>query len=75
MAAGIHFLVSCPSSPHTDNTPFPRMLEFDIAENPLRDEVVLERFRPQPGGLRVPTGAGLGGTLDPERLAKYMTKH
>ncbi len=30
MAAGIHFLLSCPNSPHTGNIPFPRMLEFDI---------------------------------------------
>jgi len=74
MAAGIHFLVSCPRSPHTDNTPFPRMLEFDIADNPLRDDVAVESFRPQPGGLPVPTGPGLGVTLDPARLDKYRTK-
>ena len=44
---------------HTDNAPFPRMLEFDIAENPLRDDVAVDTFRPQPGGLPVPTGPGL----------------
>lgn len=73
MAAGIHFLVSCPQTPHTDNVPFPRMLEFDIAENPLRDDVAVETFRPEPGGLRVPTGPGLGVTLDPERVARYRS--
>lgn len=74
MAAGIHFLVSCPNTPHTDNAPFPRMLEFDIADNPLRDDVALETFRPQPGGLPVPTGPGLGVTLDPDRVARYRAK-
>ena len=36
------------------------MLEFDIAENPLRDEVVLERFRPQPGGCVFRPALGWG---------------
>ena len=65
--------MSCPQTPHTDNVPFPRMLEFDIAENPLRDDVAVETFRPEPGGLRVPTGPGLGVTLDPERVARYRS--
>ena len=74
MAAGIHFLLSCPNSPHTGNIPFPRMLEFDIADNPLRDDVAVESFKPQPGGLPAPTGPGLGVTLDHTRVAKYLAK-
>ncbi len=74
LAAGIHFLASSPTTPHTENTPFPVLLEYDIADNPLRDNVVKENLWPEPGGVVVPTGPGLGLTLDMEKVEKYRIR-
>jgi len=74
LAAGIHFLVSTPTTPHTENVPFPTLLEYDIAANPLRDDLVKENLWPEEGGVVVPTGPGLGLTLDMDKVEKYRIK-
>ena len=74
LAAGMHFMTSMPVMPHTDNVPFPVLLEYDIADNPLRDDVVRETLWPEQGGVRIPPGPGLGLTLDLERAGKYLVK-
>ncbi len=74
IAAGLHFMTSLPIYPHTDNPPWPMMLEFDIAENPLRDDVVTENLRPVDGAVAVPAGPGFGLTLDPEKVEKYRSR-
>src|SRR5581483_11390795 len=74
VAASLHFMASLPASPHTDNPPYPRMLEFDVGENPLRDSLITAPFRPEGGFLALPIGPGLGITLDPEAVEKYRAK-
>jgi D-galactarolactone cycloisomerase len=74
LAAGIHFLASTPITPHTENVPFPTLLEYDIAINPLRDDIVKENLWPVEGGVVVPTGPGLGLTLDMEKVEKYRIR-
>lgn len=64
MAASLHYIASLPLSPHTENVPYPRMLEFDIGENPLRDRLVTNPLVPEAGGVLLPTGPGLGLNLD-----------
>jgi D-galactarolactone cycloisomerase len=71
VAAAIHFLASRPAAPHTDNVPYPTMLEFDIAENPLRDRLVRQPLQPEAGGIAVPTAPGLGLELDPAGIDKF----
>lgn len=71
VAASLHFIASLPSSPHTENVPYPRMLEFDVGENPLRDRLVTTPLRPENGGVAVPEGPGLGLTLDPAVLEEF----
>lgn len=71
VAASLHFIASLPSSPHTENIPYPRMLEFDVGENPLRDRLVTTPLRPENGGVSVPEGPGLGLTLDPAVLEEF----
>ena len=66
--ASAHFAASIPVSPHTDNVPYPILLEFDVGENPLRDRLVLEPIWPEQGGLVLPKSAGLGLTLDPDGI-------
>ena len=33
LAASVHFAASLPAWPHTDNPPFPLMVEYDVGEN------------------------------------------
>ena len=37
IAASLHFAASLPVWPHSENVPYPMLIEFDIGENPLRD--------------------------------------
>ena len=39
-----------------------------------RDNVVKENLWPEEGGVVVPTGPGMGLTLDMERVEKYRIK-
>jgi D-galactarolactone cycloisomerase len=66
--ASAHFAASIPANPHTDNVPYPILLEFDVGENPLRDRLVVEAIWPTTGGLALPKRAGLGLTLDPDGI-------
>jgi D-galactarolactone cycloisomerase len=66
--ASAHFAASIPTNPHTDNVPYPMLLEFDVGENPLRDRLVVEPIWPTTGGLSLPKSAGLGLTLDPDGI-------
>jgi D-galactarolactone cycloisomerase len=71
LAAGVHFLAALIDYPHTDNLPYPRLLEYDVGENPLRDDLLAEPLRPANGSIPVPTGPGLGVELNPETVARY----
>jgi D-galactarolactone cycloisomerase len=74
VVAAMHALASLPSSPHTDNSPYPRMLEFDIGDNPLRDKVLKKPLVPKAGGVALPEGPGLGIELDLEAMEPYRAR-
>jgi D-galactarolactone cycloisomerase len=74
VAASLHIMASLPSSPHTENVPYPRMLEFDVGDNPLRDRLITRPFRPEGGFLVLPTGPGLGIELDPAVVEAFRAK-
>lgn len=71
IAAAIHFIASRPAVPHTDNIPYPTMLEYDIADNPLRDRLTKAPILPERLGVAVPTGPGLGIEIDQQALATF----
>ncbi len=71
LAASVHFAASLPAWPHTDNPPYPLMVEYDVGENPLRDKLVHNPIRPENAQLPVPSGPGLGIRIDPEIVARY----
>ena len=73
--AGLHFAASLPVNPHTDNIPYPMLLEFDVGENPLRERLVQEPIWPVEGGLELPRRAGLGITLDPDGVKALRADH
>ena len=71
LAAALHFMAALPAWPHTDHEPYPRMLEYDVSDNPLRDDLLLQPLVPVRGEIRVPDGPGLGIELDPEAVERH----
>jgi D-galactarolactone cycloisomerase len=68
--ATIHLLslLPDPSWARTTETP---MLEFDVYENPFRDEVLAQPVQIQDGMVAVPTGPGLGVEIIEDVLLRY----
>ncbi len=69
--AAVHYAASLAPWPHTDKPPYPLMVEFDCADNPLRDRIVSDPIQPVNGRIAVPTGPGLGVDLIEEAVAQY----
>ena len=43
----MHFAASLPAWPHTDNAPYPMLVEYDVGDNPLRDLLVRNPIKPR----------------------------
>jgi len=71
VAAAVHLLASLPGYPHSDNQPYPQLLEYDVGTNPLRDELLIEPLHAIEGHVPVPDKPGLGIELDPEVVRRY----
>ena len=71
LAAAVHFLSALPDYPHSDHLPFPRLLEYDVGENPLRDDLLATPLNAVNGEVTVPDGPGLGVQLNPETVSRY----
>ena len=50
------------------------MMEFDVYENPFRDEIATKKFELKNGYFDVPTGPGLGIEINEEIVKKYVKK-
>ncbi len=71
LAAALHLVAALPDGPHTDNVPYPRMVEYDVGDNPLRDALLTKPLHPMNGYIQLPEGPGLGIELDPDAVAHY----
>ena len=71
LAAACHFVASIPDYPHNRNVVEPTLIEYEIGENPLREEIVCEPFRLADGALALPERPGLGVELDPAGIRRY----
>jgi D-galactarolactone cycloisomerase len=71
IAAALHFAASLPVSPHSDNVPFPLLIEYDTGANPFRDGMLAEPLRVNDGAIAVPTGPGLGVTVDTRAVEQF----
>ncbi len=71
LAAAVHFLAALPDYPHSDYLPVPRLLEYDVGTNPLRDDLLTEPLASLAGEVAVPQGPGLGIELEPEAVKRY----
>jgi D-galactarolactone cycloisomerase len=74
VAAAVQFSASLPEYPHVDNAPEPFLFEFDRSPNPLREDLLEEPFDPTGGSLEVPTGPGLGVTVDEDAVERYRVE-
>jgi D-galactarolactone cycloisomerase len=74
VAAALHAVATIPPFPHTAhptsllNRP---VIEFDRKHNPLRDDLLEERFGLEGGSLAVPDRPGLGVTIRDDIVARY----
>ncbi|QQS12397.1 MAG: mandelate racemase/muconate lactonizing enzyme family protein [Rhodospirillales bacterium] len=71
LAAALHFVAALPVSPHTDNPPYPVLVEYDMSRNALREELALNPPRLEDGHLVLPSGPGLGVELDRAAVDRY----
>lgn len=71
LAAAVHYVASLPPYPHTDHAPYPVLMEYDVGDNPLRDELLTTSLVPEDGHVAVPDGPGLGIELDPDAIRRY----
>jgi len=74
LAAALHFMAALPDYPHTDHVPYPRMVEYDVGENPLRDHLLAHPLRPVGGQIAVPDAPGLGVELDPDVVKRFKVE-
>lgn len=73
LAAAVHLLASVPDYPHTANVPDPLWLELDRGDNALREQLLIEPFRPVDGQVEVPTSPGLGVEVDLHAVASLRS--
>jgi D-galactarolactone cycloisomerase len=64
-------VASLPSSPHTDNIPYPTLIEYDMSANALRTDLLATPIKLDAGHLILPDGPGLGVTLDRGQVERY----
>lgn len=74
LAAAIHFVAAIPSDPHALQSPYPALVEYDVSENPLRDDLLAEPILPVGGMLPVPHGPGLGIEVDEAVLRRFAAE-
>jgi D-galactarolactone cycloisomerase len=71
LAAAVQFVASLPSYPHGAHVPFPPLVEYDVGHNALQNDIFVEPLCYADGHLDVPTGPGLGVTLDEAAVRRF----
>lgn len=71
LATACHFVAALGGYPQTDNRPFPALVEYDVGENPLRDDLLDHPVELHDGALRLPEGPGLGVAPDSAALERF----
>lgn len=71
LAAALQLMAAQPAYPAAEHVPLPALLEYDMGDNALRDGVLAEPLHCADGMLSVPTGPGLGITLDEAALRRF----
>lgn len=74
LAAAVHLVAAHPAYPATTNEPDPPWVEYDVADNPLQDEILQAPLRPVAGRIAVPEAPGLGVEPDRAALARFAPR-
>jgi D-galactarolactone cycloisomerase len=69
--ATLHFAASLSAGPHTSNAPYPLLVEYDVADNPLRNDLTPSPAQPCNGEFETPAGPGLGIEIVSEIVRQY----
>jgi L-alanine-DL-glutamate epimerase-like enolase superfamily enzyme len=69
--SGIGIAASAHLAAASDCCPFIEFLPIELAESPLRQELLIEELAVDDGGISLPDRPGLGITLNREALQKY----
>ena len=70
LAATVHWQATIPDAPDVLH-PIPSLFEYDMTENGLRTELVVNPIRAVDGAVPVPDAPGLGIEIDRDVLARY----
>jgi D-galactarolactone cycloisomerase len=73
VAATAHLVSLLPDASWSRATQEP-MVEYDLVENPFRDELLVRPLELKDGRISVPTGPGLGIEIDERVLQRYAKK-
>ena len=74
LAAAVHFTASLPSYPHAHNVPKPPLVEYDVGQNPLREQVLRNPVRAVAGRITVSDAPGLGIDVDLDALERHALR-
>ena len=74
LAAAVHLVAAHPAYPATTNEADPPWVEYDVADNPLRNEILLAPLCPVQGRIPVPDAPGLGVEPDRAALARFCPR-
>lgn len=67
-AAAAHFAAAIPPEPHPQLSEVP--VEWDVSDNPMRDELLIEPLSVENGHMKLPSGPGLGIEVDLNALKR-----
>ncbi|WP_426955378.1 mandelate racemase/muconate lactonizing enzyme family protein [Muricoccus radiodurans] len=75
LAAAVQLVAAQPAYPAVlDSEADPPWVEYDIAENPLQDDLLVNPLRPVGGHIAVPDAPGLGVEVDRAALERFRPR-
>ena len=74
IAAAVQLIAALPRYPHSDHEPDPVYLEWDVADNPLRDEILVRPLELDGGAVVVGDEPGLGIEVDEDALERFRLR-
>jgi D-galactarolactone cycloisomerase len=74
LVAAIHFAATIPAYPHAESEPVPQLVEYDVGENPLRDEILQEPMKIMNGRIAISDRPGLGLALNEDAVRFYTVR-
>ena len=71
LAAAVHLVAAQPAYPATTNEADPPWVEYDVGDNPLRDDLLVNPLGTVNSAIAVPETPGLGVEVSRKALEKF----